>query len=97
METEFKLRGSKVNATLELISAAQVKKLLKRMSGLLGLFYGISTRKEENIPIVREFSNVFPEDLSGLPPDREIEFCIELTPEATHVFKAPYIEWHHQS
>ena len=32
------------------------------------------------IPVVNEFFDVFPEDLPGLPPDREIEFEIELAP-----------------
>ena len=32
----------------------------------------------EDIPVVREFSDVFPDDLPGLPPDREIDFQIEL-------------------
>ena len=33
------------------------------------------------ISVVNEFSDVFSEDLPGLPPDREIEFCIDLIPE----------------
>ena len=33
-----------------------------------------------DIPVVREYLSVFPEDLPGLPPDREIEFEIELIP-----------------
>ena len=32
----------------------------------------------EDIPVVREFQDVFPDDLPGLPPDREINFQIEL-------------------
>uniref|UniRef100_A0A2N9I8T4 Reverse transcriptase n=1 Tax=Fagus sylvatica TaxID=28930 RepID=A0A2N9I8T4_FAGSY len=35
----------------------------------------------EDIPVVREFPDVFPEDLPGLPPDREVEFSIDLVPE----------------
>ena len=34
----------------------------------------------ENTPIVNEFIDVFPEELPGLPPEREIEFCINLIP-----------------
>ena len=34
----------------------------------------------EDIPVVREFLDVFPDDLPGLPPDREIDFQIELAP-----------------
>ena len=32
----------------------------------------------EDIPIVKEFPNVFPDDISGLPSDREVEFTIDL-------------------
>ncbi|GJZ89149.1 putative reverse transcriptase domain-containing protein [Tanacetum coccineum] len=40
--------------------------------------------------IVRDFSVVFPDDLSGLPPLPEIEFRIELIPRATPIAKSPY-------
>ena len=36
--------------------------------------------RQEDIPVVREFSDVFPDDLPGLPPNREIDFQIELAP-----------------
>jgi hypothetical protein len=44
----------------------------------------------EEIPVVQEFLNVFLEDFPGLPPDREIEFCIDLIPGASRISKAPY-------
>ncbi|KAK1402702.1 hypothetical protein POM88_002307 [Heracleum sosnowskyi] len=44
----------------------------------------------QNIPVVNEFEDVFPEDLPGLPPDREIKFAIELAPRTVPVSKAPY-------
>ncbi|GKC37637.1 putative reverse transcriptase domain-containing protein [Tanacetum coccineum] len=47
-------------------------------------------KKQEEIVVVRDFPEVFPDDLSGLPPIREIEFRIELTPGATPVAKSPY-------
>nr|GEW16811.1 hypothetical protein [Tanacetum cinerariifolium] len=47
-------------------------------------------KRLENIPIVREFPDVFPEDLLGLPPVRQVEFQIDLTPGATPVARAPY-------
>ena len=34
----------------------------------------------ERVPVVREYLDVFPEELPSLPPDREIEFCIDLLP-----------------
>ena len=44
----------------------------------------------EEVPIVREYLDVFPEDLPGLPPDREIEFEIELAPGTEPISIAPY-------
>ncbi|GJU74776.1 putative reverse transcriptase domain-containing protein [Tanacetum coccineum] len=46
--------------------------------------------KQEGIVVVRDFPKVFPDDLSGLPPVREIEFRIELVPGAMPVAKSPY-------
>ncbi|GJQ89071.1 putative reverse transcriptase domain-containing protein [Tanacetum coccineum] len=45
---------------------------------------------EEVIPIVHDFEDVFPDDLSGLQPQREVEFHIDLIPGATPVAKSPY-------
>ncbi|GJZ11552.1 putative reverse transcriptase domain-containing protein [Tanacetum coccineum] len=47
-------------------------------------------RNKEEIVVVRDFPEVFPDDLSGLPPIQEIGFRIELTPGATPVAKSPY-------
>ncbi|GJX55370.1 hypothetical protein Tco_0285267, partial [Tanacetum coccineum] len=44
----------------------------------------------ENLSVVREFVDVFPDELPGLPPAREIEFGIELIPGAEPISKAPY-------
>jgi hypothetical protein len=43
-----------------------------------------------DIRTVSEFPDVFPEELPGMPPDREIEFAIELVPGTTPIFKRPY-------
>jgi hypothetical protein len=40
--------------------------------------------------VVREFPDVFPDDLSEMPPERAIEFKIELQPVTAPIFKAPY-------
>ncbi|XP_074356149.1 uncharacterized protein LOC141695837 [Apium graveolens] len=44
----------------------------------------------DEIPIVKEFLDVFPDELPGLPPNREIEFSIDLVPGVEPVSKAPY-------
>ncbi|GKE23653.1 putative reverse transcriptase domain-containing protein, partial [Tanacetum coccineum] len=53
-----------------------------------------SVKKDEpklgNILIVREFEDVFPKDLSRLPPQRQVEFHIDLIPGATPIAKSPY-------
>ncbi|GJT52852.1 hypothetical protein Tco_0979009 [Tanacetum coccineum] len=47
-------------------------------------------KRLEDISIVRDFPNVFPEDLPGLPLTRQVEFQIDLIPGATPVARAPY-------
>ncbi|GJS55347.1 reverse transcriptase domain-containing protein [Tanacetum coccineum] len=47
-------------------------------------------KRLEDIPVVREFLEVFPEDLPGLPPVRQVEFLIDLIPGAAPVARAPY-------
>ena len=42
------------------------------------------------VPVVYEFSDVFPDNLPGLPPDREIEIGIDILPSTTPVSKVPY-------
>jgi hypothetical protein len=42
--------------------------------------YAIEGIKLEDIPIVCEYPDIFPDDLLGMPPDRDIEFIIELQP-----------------
>ncbi|GJX62972.1 putative reverse transcriptase domain-containing protein [Tanacetum coccineum] len=47
-------------------------------------------KKLDDIRVVRDFSEVFPDDLSGLPLVREMEFRIDLIPDASPVVKSPY-------
>ncbi|GJS60376.1 reverse transcriptase domain-containing protein [Tanacetum coccineum] len=50
----------------------------------------ILERRIEDVPIVRDFPEVFLEDLPGLPPTRQVEFHIKLIPRAAPVAHAPY-------
>ncbi|GJX01650.1 putative reverse transcriptase domain-containing protein [Tanacetum coccineum] len=47
-------------------------------------------KRLEDVSIVREFLEVFPKDLPGLPPARQVEFQIDLVPGAAPVARAPY-------
>jgi hypothetical protein len=42
------------------------------------------------VPVVNEFPDVFPEELLGMPPDRDIKFVIELKPGTAPIYKTPY-------
>ena len=68
------------------------KMLRKSYPGYLA--YAVEVRDDdmrlEDIPVVREFPDVFPDDLPGLPPDREIDFQIELAPGTKPISRAPY-------
>nr|GEW74508.1 hypothetical protein [Tanacetum cinerariifolium] len=47
-------------------------------------------KRLDDIPVVKEFPDIFPEDLPGLPPVRQVEFQIDLIPGTTPVARAPY-------
>ncbi|GJZ26222.1 putative reverse transcriptase domain-containing protein [Tanacetum coccineum] len=47
-------------------------------------------KRLEDVPIIQDFPKVFPKDLSGLPPTRQVEFQIDLMPGAAPVARAPY-------
>ncbi|XP_066168738.1 uncharacterized protein [Oryza sativa Japonica Group] len=49
-----------------------------------------SSRKLEDIPIICEYPEVFPEDLTTMPPKGEIEFRIDLAPGTAPIYKRPY-------
>ncbi|KAL8108572.1 hypothetical protein AgCh_024881 [Apium graveolens] len=75
------------------LTMIQAKKLLRQ--GCEHFVAYLIDRSQEpakfgDIPVVNEFPDVFPDELPGLPPDREIEFAIDLAPETEPVSKAPY-------
>ena len=45
---------------------------------------------QEEVPVVKDYPDVFPEKLSGMPPNRDIEFLIELLPGTGPISKRPY-------
>ena len=78
-------RGIRREITCSLINAMTASKMLRK--GCQGyLAFVVDRRQEgtrlEDIPIVKEFPDVFPYDISGLPPDREVKFTIDLIPGA---------------
>ncbi|GKD24261.1 hypothetical protein Tco_1230475, partial [Tanacetum coccineum] len=47
-------------------------------------------KRLQDIPVIRDFPKVFPDDFPRLSPPRQVEFRIELVPEAAPVARAPY-------
>ena len=45
--------------------------------------------KIEDIPVLKEFEDIFPEEVPGLPPKRDIDFTIDMIPEVVPALKAP--------
>ena len=77
------------------LTMIQAKKLLRQGCEHF-ITYVIDRSQEpaklEDIPVVNEFPNVFPDELPGLPSDREIEFAIDLAPGRNQYLK-PHTEW----
>ncbi|GKE44757.1 hypothetical protein Tco_1472041, partial [Tanacetum coccineum] len=85
-------------ARLHIISYTKTQEYM--LKGCLVFLENVNTKETEDksekkrledIPIVRDFPDVFPEDLSGLPLTRQVEFQIDLIPGAAAVARAPYL------
>ncbi|GJY63382.1 putative reverse transcriptase domain-containing protein [Tanacetum coccineum] len=87
------VEGDRGTSRLKIISCIKASKYIERGHQL---FVAHVTEKEpkekrlEDVPVIRDFPEVFPDDLPGLPPPRQVEFKIELVPGAAPVARAPY-------
>ena len=81
------------NHLSNVISSATTRKMVRKGCEAY-LAYVIDTEKARpsvsDIPTVSDFSDMFPEQLLGLPPQREIEFAIDIVPGATPTSITPY-------
>ena len=90
---EVKFRGIRRELSSSMLSALAVQRMLRK--GCQGyLSYVVETGKEgtlvDEIPVVRDFPDEFPGDNAGLPPEREVEFTIDLIPGTELVSIPPY-------
>ena len=84
--------GGDSTSSIPLISSTKACKLISKGCSAYLCTVEISNTKGpdlKEIPVVRDFSEVF-QEVPGLPPDREIEFAMELLPGITPISKAPY-------
>jgi hypothetical protein len=90
--SKIEIKGDKPGRTNSLISMMNAKKCLRKGHESF-LLYVISEKEEKKIrdvPVVAEFEDVFPDDLPGLPPPKQVKFRIDLQPGTTPIAKAPY-------
>ena len=93
-QEKFAFKGRPLLNPKMIISAMQAKRMIS--NGCTGfLASAVDKTKEvepspEDVPVVKEYVEVFPEELPGLPPQREICFEIELLPGTSPISKAPY-------
>ncbi|GAU44090.1 hypothetical protein TSUD_399720 [Trifolium subterraneum] len=83
----------KSEGSLSLMNGEKVKESLNDHGELFMVFGSLKLKggaKLEEIPVVGEFSDAFPEDISDLPPEREVEFGIDLVPGTSPISMTPY-------
>lgn len=74
---------SEESMNLKILSTSQVETSLKEYDQMLMMFASLRVEGEAvfaDLPVTREFSDVFPNDISDLPLEREVEFFIDFIP-----------------
>ncbi|KAJ0780031.1 putative nucleotidyltransferase, Ribonuclease H [Helianthus annuus] len=87
------VHGEKRDTPLRIISCLKARKWLQK--GCAAFLAHIVDKRAaepriEDIPVVRKYPEVFPEDLPGLPPQRQVDFRINLVPGTAPVVRASY-------
>eukprot|EP00253_Pinus_taeda_P016051 PITA_16051 len=89
----LKIAGRPVMADLNVLPLSSYDVLIAQLAKCIRKGYTNSKDKTatlDNIPVIQEFADVFPEEIPGMPPKRDIDFTIELIPGATPISRAPY-------
>eukprot|EP00253_Pinus_taeda_P017694 PITA_17694 len=89
------MQGIKQPVQVRPITANQLIKNIRKGCQVYAIQVGYADSKDKSasltsIPIIQEFTDVFPEEIPRLPPRRNIDFTIELVPGAAPVSRAPY-------
>eukprot|EP00253_Pinus_taeda_P012699 PITA_12699 len=92
---EQEMQGIKRPVQIRPITASQLAKCIQNRCQVYAIQVGYAETKNkgnplEHLPIIKEFTDVFPEEVPRLPPKRDIDFTIELIPGAAPVLRAPY-------
>ncbi|GJW88380.1 putative reverse transcriptase domain-containing protein [Tanacetum coccineum] len=88
------IEGDRNNSRLKIVSCIKAQKYIEKGCELLLAQVTKQESKEkrlEDVPVIRDFPKVFPDELPRLPPPRQVEFRIDLIPGAAPVARAPYL------
>eukprot|EP00253_Pinus_taeda_P012980 PITA_12980 len=89
------IQGIQKPVQIQPITASQLVKCIRKKCQIYAVQVGFADSVDKvatvkNIPVVQDFADVFPEEIPGLPPKRDLDFTIELIPGAAPVSRAPY-------
>ena len=91
--SEVIIQGIRSESVPKVMSAMKARRFLRKgCEAFLALI--LDSKREqvnlENIPVIREFPDVFPEELPGVPPEREVDLSIEVVQGMTPISRTPY-------
>ena len=91
--SEVTVQGIRSESIPKVVSAMEARRFLRKgYEAFLALI--LDSKREqvnfENIPMIREFPDVFPKELPGVPPEREVDLSIEFVPGMTPISRAPF-------
>eukprot|EP00253_Pinus_taeda_P007451 PITA_07451 len=89
------IQGIQKPVQIRPITASQLVKCIRNKCQIYAVQVGFAYSVDKvatvkDIPVVQDFADVFPEEIPGLPPKRDLDFTIELIPGAAPVSRAPY-------
>ena len=90
---EVTIQGIRSESVLKIMSAMKARRFLRKgYEAFLALT--LDSKREqvnlEDIPMIKEFPDVFPEELPGVPPEREVDLSIEVVQGTTPISRTPY-------
>ena len=91
--SEVTVYGIRSSSVLNVISAMQARRFLRKgCEAFLALVLDSKMGQVnlKDIPVIKEFLDVFPEELSGLPPEKEVDLVIKVLHGTIPISRAPY-------
>ena len=92
-QLEVIVQGIRSSTISNVISAMQARRFMRKGCETYLALICDSKRGQvdvEKIPVVREFPNIFPEELLGIPLEREVDLSIEIVPGTTLISRPPF-------